>query len=83
VQYKKYGNDMAGVVARALEVANLVHALFAPLNIHVTLVDTVVWDRGDAITVSWDSLATLNAFLAYRRSVLLPRTPHNNAVLIT
>ncbi len=74
---------MAAVVARALEVANLVHALYAPLNIHTTLVDTVVWDRHDAITVSSDSKATLDAFLEYRRRVLLPRTRHDNAHLIT
>jgi hypothetical protein len=70
-------------VARAFEVANLVHALYAPLNIHITLVDTVVWDRDDAITVGSNSYATLDAFLDYRLRVLLPRTPHDNAVLIT
>ena len=70
-------------MARALEVANLVHALYAPLNIHIALVDMVVWDRDDAITVSLDSYATLDAFLDYRQRVLLPRTPHDSAHLIT
>ncbi len=74
---------MAKVMARALEVANLVHALFAPLNIHITLVDTVAWDRHDAINVTSNPFATLWAFLDYRQRVLLPRIKHDNGHLIT
>ena len=58
--------------------------LYQPLNIYVVLVGVEVWTDGDRMSVlASDSGATLDKFLAYRRSSINPHHHNDNAQLIT
>ena len=58
--------------------------LFEPLNIYIMLVGVEVWTDRDRISVLLnDTAATLNNFLAYRRSNINPKHYNDNAQLIT
>ena len=95
--YVKYNQDYDRVLARTLEVANLVNAvshrgllywlrylqLYSPLNIQITLVHFEIWQDRDLIDISTNSDRTLDTFLAYRQQRILPSYPHDNAHLIT
>ncbi|KAG5872681.1 hypothetical protein JTB14_030052 [Gonioctena quinquepunctata] len=79
--YKKYGKQQ--VLNRAKTLANIVNALYIPLNIFVALVGVVIWTEKDEIDLSPNGDTTLSNFLQYRRKELVGKYPNDNAVLIT
>nr|KAF7406620.1 hypothetical protein H0235_014276 [Vespula pensylvanica] len=64
-------------------IANIVNALFMPLNIFVALVGVQVWTDADEIALSPNGDNTLSNFLRYRREKLVHDMPNDNAQLLT
>ncbi|XP_035723048.1 uncharacterized protein LOC118442022 [Vespa mandarinia] len=64
-------------------IANIVNALFMPLNIFVALVGVQVWSEADEIALSPNGDNTLSNFLRYRREKLVHDMPNDNAQLLT
>lgn len=56
---------------------------FQPLGIRVALLAVEVWNQGNPIAVGPSARATLERFLQWRQTDLLPRLPHDNAQLLT
>lgn len=54
-----------------------------PMNIHIVLESGRDLDEKNEISISNDSSEMLNAFLKYRKEVLLDIHPNDNAQLIT
>ena len=65
------------------DVANVMNALYSPLNIYIALVGVVVWTEYDEITLSTDGDTTLKNFLNYRKERLVKEHPNDNAQLLT
>ncbi|KAM3959848.1 disintegrin and metalloproteinase domain-containing protein meltrin [Aphomia sociella] len=65
------------------DMANIINAVYSPLNIFIALVGVVVWSERDEIDLVENGDTTLNNFLHYRRHVLLRDIPNDNAHLIT
>ncbi|KAK2583790.1 hypothetical protein KPH14_009691 [Odynerus spinipes] len=65
------------------DIANIVNALFMPLNIFIALVGVQVWTDADEITLSPNGDNTLSNFLRYRREKLVQDMPNDNAQLLT
>ncbi|KAK3573377.1 hypothetical protein QTP86_024601 [Hemibagrus guttatus] len=81
-EYSKYGS-LKNIETRMLEVANHVNKLYRPLNIRVMLVGLEVWSNRDRFDVSSDPGETLDRFLKWRQTELLPRKKHDNAQFVT
>ncbi|KAM9476559.1 disintegrin and metalloproteinase domain-containing protein 8a [Clarias gariepinus] len=81
-EYMTYGS-LKNVETRMLEVANHVNKLYRPLNIRVMLVGLEVWKNQDQIDVSEVPDHTLDRFLKWRQTHLLPRKKHDNAQFVT
>ncbi|XP_043237153.1 platelet binding protein GspB-like [Amphibalanus amphitrite] len=81
--YRRSGYDLSAVHRRVRQLANIVHSIFAPLDIFVALVGVDVWSEGDQITLSANADDTLTNFLFYRRERLASEIPSDNAQLIT
>ncbi|MBV99881.1 Disintegrin and metalloproteinase domain-containing protein 15, partial [Eschrichtius robustus] len=56
---------------------------FRPLNVRVALVGLEAWTQRDLIEISQHPGLTLDSFLRWRRTDLLPRLPHDSAQLLT
>lgn len=56
---------------------------FRPLNVRVALVGLEAWTQHDLIEISQDPGLTLDSFLHWRQTDLLPRLPHDSAQLVT
>lgn len=56
---------------------------FRPLNVRVVLVGLEAWTQRDLIEISQHPGVTLDSFLRWRRTDLLPRLPHDSAQLVT
>ncbi|XP_053619929.1 disintegrin and metalloproteinase domain-containing protein adm-2-like [Plodia interpunctella] len=67
------------------DIANIINAVYSPLNIFIALVGVVVWTERDEIVLEENGDTTLTNFLHYRRKVLLTdkRLRNDNAHLIT
>ncbi|KAI5107940.1 disintegrin and metalloproteinase domain-containing protein 8 precursor [Silurus meridionalis] len=85
VDHKEFTNygSLRKIETRMLEVANHVNKLYRPLNIHVMLVGLEVWNNRDQFDVSRVSDQTLDRFLNWRQTELLPRKKHDNAQFVT
>ncbi|KAL3182995.1 hypothetical protein MRX96_006788 [Rhipicephalus microplus] len=79
----KMKRNKEAVFERSKQIANIVNALYAPLNIFIALVGVIVWTEHDEIVMSSDGDATLTKFLQYRRERLAREHPNDNAQLIT
>ncbi|XP_059573967.1 disintegrin and metalloproteinase domain-containing protein 15 isoform X1 [Alligator mississippiensis] len=75
--------DLKRIQTRALEITNQVDVFFQPLGIRVALLAVEVWNQGNPIAVGPSARATLERFLQWRQTDLLPRLPHDNAQLLT
>ncbi|XP_049638179.1 disintegrin and metalloproteinase domain-containing protein 15 isoform X2 [Suncus etruscus] len=75
--------DFQQLLNRSLEVAMLLDTFFQPLNVRVALVGLEAWTQHDLVEISQDPGVTLDNFLRWRRTDLLPRLPHDNAQLMT
>lgn len=81
--YKSLGESMKKVHKHCKDLANIVNALYEPLNIFIALVGVVVWNESNEIEFSQDGDVTLKNFLHYRRSKLALNHPNDNAQLLT
>ncbi|TKC39185.1 hypothetical protein EI555_001887, partial [Monodon monoceros] len=75
--------DFQSLLNRTLEVALLLDTFFRPLNVRVALVGLEAWTQRDLIEISQHPGVTLDSFLRWRRTDLLPRLPHDSAQLVT
>ncbi|KAJ1080712.1 hypothetical protein NDU88_000906 [Pleurodeles waltl] len=82
-EYKIYNSNIKKLQFRMLEIANQLDAFYQSLNVRVALVGLEVWNQGDQIPVDRNPKETLNRFLAWRQTTLLPRMHHDNAQLLT
>uniref|UniRef100_A0A147BIC0 Putative zinc metalloproteinase n=1 Tax=Ixodes ricinus TaxID=34613 RepID=A0A147BIC0_IXORI len=82
-EFLKMKKNKDAVFERSKQIANIVNALYAPLNIFIALVGVIVWTDHDEIVMSSDGDSTLNNFLQYRRERLAREHPNDNAQLIT
>uniref|UniRef100_A0A8C5ZT97 ADAM metallopeptidase domain 15 n=1 Tax=Marmota marmota marmota TaxID=9994 RepID=A0A8C5ZT97_MARMA len=75
--------DFQRLLNRTLDVALLLDMFFQPLNVRVVLVGLEAWTQHDLIEMSPNPAVTLENFLHWRRTDLLPRLPHDSAQLVT
>ncbi|CAG0885028.1 unnamed protein product [Darwinula stevensoni] len=81
--YKSHDGNRTRIIDRCKKIANIVNALYAPLNIFVALVGVVIWTELDEITLKPNGDETLTNFLHYRRERLVAEIPNDNAQLLT
>ena len=82
-EYKDHGEDLEKVYKICKDVANVMNALYSPLNIYIALVGVVVWTEYDEIKMSTNGDKMLTNFLHYRRERLVKDHPNDNAQLLT
>ncbi|XP_044726818.1 disintegrin and metalloproteinase domain-containing protein 12-like [Chrysoperla carnea] len=83
LEYKKQESNLRTVNNRCKNIANIINALYSPLNIFIALVGVVVWTEVDEIKISENGDTTLTSFLHYRRERLIKEHPNDNAQLLT
>ncbi|KAH8407940.1 hypothetical protein KR222_004177, partial [Zaprionus bogoriensis] len=81
--YKHFGENAKRVHQHCKDLANIVNALYVPLNIFVALVGVVIWNESNEIEFSSDGDVTLRNFLNYRSTKLVLEHPNDNAQLLT
>lgn len=82
-EYKNHGHEVAKLYHRCKDIANIVNALYRPLNIFIALVGVEVWKDDDQVEISTDGDKTLTNFLNYRKVRLISDHPNDNAQLLT
>ncbi len=82
-EFIEHGRDLPKVLRFCKDVANVMNALYSPLDIYIALVGVVVWTEHDEITLSPSGDTTLTNFLHYRRERLVKDHPNDNAQLLT
>ncbi|ALC45519.1 Neu3, partial [Drosophila busckii] len=81
--FKHFGESEKRVHQHCKDLANIVNALYVPLNIFVALVGVVIWNEANEIEFSSDGDVTLRNFLNYRSTKLVVDHPNDNAQLLT
>lgn len=81
--YKALDENLKKVHSHCKDIANIINALYVPLNIFIALVGIVVWNENNEVELSSDGDKTLKNFLQYRRKVLVKDHPNDNAQLLT
>ncbi|XP_048506843.1 uncharacterized protein LOC105688427 isoform X2 [Athalia rosae] len=81
--YTELGENLDRVHHHCKDIANIINALYMPLNIFIALVGVEVWSYSDQISLLSDGEKTLSNFLAYRRERLVEDVPNDNAQLLT
>ncbi|XP_002137337.3 disintegrin and metalloproteinase domain-containing protein 12 [Drosophila pseudoobscura] len=81
--FKHFGESTKKVHEHCKNLANIVNALYVPLNIFVALVGVVIWNESNEIEFSSDGDVTLRNFLNYRSTKLVLEHPNDNAQLLT
>ncbi|CAD6244570.1 GSCOCG00013395001-RA-CDS [Cotesia congregata] len=82
-EYTALGQDLQKVYHHCKDIANIINALYTPLNIFIALVGVEVWTESDQIALSSKGDTTLTNFLRYRREMLVKTIPNDNAQLLT
>ncbi|XP_031843091.1 disintegrin and metalloproteinase domain-containing protein meltrin isoform X2 [Nomia melanderi] len=82
-EYVALDENLDKVYQHCKDIANIVNALYMPLNIFIALVGVQVWSDTDEITISSNGDTTLTNFLRYRREKLVQDIPNDNAQLLT
>lgn len=82
-EYIEHDKNLDLVYRICKDVANVMNALYSPLNIYIALVGVVVWTEFDEIQLSTDGDTTLKNFLHYRKERLVKEHPNDNAQLLT
>ncbi|XP_068217843.1 uncharacterized protein [Palaemon carinicauda] len=81
-EYEKHGHKIKKIYQRCKDIANIVNALYRPLNIFIALVGVEVWKDEDQVEISSDGDKTLTNFLNYRKVRLIREHPNDNAQLL-
>ncbi|XP_034254844.1 disintegrin and metalloproteinase domain-containing protein 19 isoform X2 [Thrips palmi] len=82
-EYLELDSSKDKVYQHCKDMANIINALYMPLNIFVALVGVVVWSEFDEISLVPNGDTTLTNFLHYRRERLVKEHPNDNAQLLT
>ncbi|XP_076677888.1 disintegrin and metalloproteinase domain-containing protein meltrin [Andrena cerasifolii] len=82
-EYMALDENLDKVYHHCKEIANIINALYMPLNIFIALVGVQVWSDTDEIALSPNGDTTLSNFLRYRREKLVHDMPNDNAQLLT
>ncbi|KOC59227.1 Disintegrin and metalloproteinase domain-containing protein 12 [Habropoda laboriosa] len=82
-EYVALDENLDKVYQHCKDIANIINALYMPLNIFIALVGVQVWSDTDEITLSPNGDTTLSNFLRYRREKLVQDMPNDNAQLLT
>uniref|UniRef100_A0A0K2T7F7 Putative LOC100883390 [Megachile rotundata] n=1 Tax=Lepeophtheirus salmonis TaxID=72036 RepID=A0A0K2T7F7_LEPSM len=82
-EYNDHGRNLMKVHRLCKDIANVMNALYSPLNIYIALVGVIVWTEYDEITLDRKGDQTLTHFLHYRRERLVKEHPNDNAQLLT
>ncbi|XP_076233751.1 disintegrin and metalloproteinase domain-containing protein meltrin [Calliopsis andreniformis] len=82
-EYMALDENLDKVYQHCKDIANIINALYMPLNIFIALVGVQVWSDTDEITLSSNGDTTLSNFLRYRREKLVQDMPNDNAQLLT
>ncbi|EFN89537.1 ADAM 12 [Harpegnathos saltator] len=82
-EYIALDKNLNKVYQHCKDIANIINALYMPLNIFIALVGVQVWTESDEIALSPNGDTTLSNFLLYRREKLLLAMPNDNAQLLT
>ncbi|XP_076630311.1 disintegrin and metalloproteinase domain-containing protein meltrin [Colletes latitarsis] len=82
-EYMALDENLDKVYHHCKDIANIINALYMPLNIFIALVGVQVWSDTDEITLSPNGDTTLSNFLRYRREKLVQDMPNDNAQLLT
>ncbi|XP_029040896.2 disintegrin and metalloproteinase domain-containing protein 19 [Osmia bicornis bicornis] len=82
-EYIALDENLDKVYQHCKDIANIINALYMPLNIFIALVGVQVWTDTDEITLSTNGDTTLSNFLRYRREKLVQDMPNDNAQLLT
>ena len=82
-EYMALEENLDKVYYHCKEIANIINALYMPLNIFIALVGVQVWSDTDEIALSPNGDTTLSNFLRYRREKLVHDMPNDNAQLLT
>ncbi|XP_017889804.1 disintegrin and metalloproteinase domain-containing protein 19 [Ceratina calcarata] len=82
-EYIALDENLDKVYQHCKDIANIINALYMPLNIFVALVGVQVWSDTDEITLSTNGDTTLSNFLRYRKDKLVQDMPNDNAQLLT
>ncbi|GAB0096482.1 uncharacterized protein DMENIID0001_120060 [Sergentomyia squamirostris] len=81
--YNALGQSLKKVHNHCKTIANIINALYMPLNIFIALIGVVVWTEQNEVDLSSDGDKTLKNFLHYRKRVLVQKYPNDNAQLLT
>lgn len=81
--YNNFVKNKIDITEKTLKIVNIMNAIYRDLNIFISLVGIVVWDKKDEINLTSDGDATLSDFLKYRLDKLVSVQQHDNAQLIT
>ncbi|XP_076759529.1 disintegrin and metalloproteinase domain-containing protein meltrin [Xylocopa sonorina] len=82
-EYIALEKNLDKVYHHCKDIANIINALYVPLNIFIALVGVQVWSDSDEIALSPNGDTTLSNFLRYRREKLVQDMPNDNAQLLT
>ncbi|KAG7189977.1 hypothetical protein KM043_006137 [Ampulex compressa] len=82
-EYMALDENLDKVYHHCKDIANIINALYMPLNIFIALIGVQVWTDTDEIALSPNGDTTLSNFLRYRREKLVQEIPNDNAQLLT
>uniref|UniRef100_S4RK00 ADAM metallopeptidase domain 12 n=1 Tax=Petromyzon marinus TaxID=7757 RepID=S4RK00_PETMA len=82
-EFQAQSHDVERVKRRVLDLANNMDGYYKPLNVRIALVGVEVWNVRDLIVRDYSASDTLNRFLEWRMTNLLPRKHNDNAHLLT
>ncbi|XP_037811310.1 disintegrin and metalloproteinase domain-containing protein 9 [Lucilia sericata] len=81
--FKSFNENIKKVHQHCKDLANIMNALYVPLNIFIALVGVVIWNESNEIEITPDADVTLRNFLNYRRTKLVLEHPNDSAQLLT
>ncbi|CRK98583.1 CLUMA_CG011979, isoform A [Clunio marinus] len=81
--FKSLDKNFTKVHQHCKDIANIINALYNPLNIFVALLGVVIWSEQNLADLSSDGDKTLRSFLNYRKKYLVKEHPNDNAQLLT
>lgn len=82
-QFEACGKNLTKTNLRAKQIANMVDAIFKPLNVRVALVAIETWDVADMVKADDDADTYLSNLVKYRKRKLLVEHPNDVTQLLT
>lgn len=82
-QFEACGKNLTKTNLRSKQIANMVDAIFKPLNVRVALVAIETWDVADKAKADDDAETYLSNLIKYRKKILLEKHPNDVTKLLT